>query len=88
MALGFVGQCLSLGRHDGVVQLAHRDDTARPTYLGGRTGARLKELVCRGTVQQLRWEARRPGTYAVPGWLADPHRAAAVEAARAVAPAR
>lgn len=86
VALGFVGQCLSLGRHDGVVQLAHRDDTARPTYLGGRTGARLKELVCRGTVQQLTWEARRPGTYVVPGWVADPHRAAAVEAARVVEP--
>lgn len=85
VTLGFVGQCVSLGRRDGVVQLAHRDDTARPLYLGGRTGARLKELVCRGTVQQLRWEARRPGTYVLPGWVADPHRAAAVEAARAVA---
>ena len=36
VALGFVGQCVSLGRHDGVVQLAHRDDTARPLHLGGR----------------------------------------------------
>lgn len=78
VALGFVGQCLSLGRRDGLVQLAHRDDTARPTYLGGRTGATLKRLVCWGTVEQLAVEARRPGTVVVPGWAADPARAARV----------
>jgi len=78
VALGFVGQCLSLGRRAGLVQLAHRDDTARPTYLGGRTGARLERLVCWGTVEQLAVEARRPGTLVVPGWAADPARAARV----------
>ncbi|MGI3784187.1 MAG: NAD(P)/FAD-dependent oxidoreductase [Janthinobacterium lividum] len=74
--IGFVGQCVSLGRHDGVVQLSHRDDTARRTHLAGRTGATLKELVCRGTVSQLTWEARWPGTSFVPGFLADPTRRA------------
>lgn len=86
--LGFVGQCLSLGRHDGLVQLAHRDDTARAAHVGGRTGARLKELVCRSTVAQLRLEARWPGMVAMPGWVGDPHRAAAVAATRASEPVR
>lgn len=88
VALGFLGQCLSLGRRDGMFQLAHRDDTARRTYLAGRPGARLKELVCWGTVKQLTWEARRPGTYAVPGWAADRSRPARVEARRDAALAR
>ena len=78
--LGFAGQCVSLGRHDAVVQLAHRDDVARRTFLGGRTGATLKELVCRGTIKQLTWEARWPGIYAVPKLAADPGRQARVEA--------
>jgi NADH dehydrogenase len=74
VALGFLGQCLSLGRRAGVFQLAHRDDTARALHLGGGPAARLKEVVCWGTVQQLKIEARRPGTYRVPRWAADPGR--------------
>lgn len=88
LAVGFVGMCLSLGRRDGVVQLAHRDDTARRTHLGGRTGATLKELVCWGTVKQLSWEARRPGTYVVPGWAADGTRKARLAALPRETPVR
>jgi NADH dehydrogenase len=80
LATGFVGQCLSLGRHDGFVQLARRDDTARAGSVGGRPGAWLKELVCWGTVQQLTLEARRPGRYRVPRWAVDPTRSARVQA--------
>ncbi len=85
VAIGFVGQCLSLGRHDGFVQVSHRDDTARTGHLGGWAGARLKEVVCWGTIEQLRLEARRPGTARVPGWLADPTRAARIAEARRTA---
>ena len=74
VALGFVGQCLSLGRRVGLVQFAHRDDTARGLHLGGRAAAVLKEVVCWGTVQQLALEARRPGTFFVPAWAADRSR--------------
>ena len=81
--IGFLGQCLSLGRGDGMFQLAHRDDSARRTALHGRAGARLKELVCRSTVQQLVWEARRPGTSFVPRWVADPTRPAQLAALHA-----
>jgi hypothetical protein len=32
------------------------DGTPRERIISGRWGARLKELVCRFTVQRLRWE--------------------------------
>lgn len=35
------------------------DDRANPLYLGGRPGAKLKEIVCRATIKQLVNEARR-----------------------------
>jgi NADH dehydrogenase len=84
--IGFTGQCVSLGRHDAVVQLARRDDTARRTFVGGSAGARLKELVCWSTVKQLTWEARRPGTASVPSWVVDRTRGARIEQARRTAP--
>ncbi|MFF1879240.1 NAD(P)/FAD-dependent oxidoreductase [Leifsonia sp. NPDC058230] len=62
IALGFAGQCISLGRRSGIFQFAHRDDTATRFALGGRAGAGLKQLVCWGTVKQLTDEARKPGS--------------------------
>ena len=59
----FTGQCISLGRGGGLVQLAHLDDTVMPLYLGGRTAAKIKEAVCKGTVTFLQREARKPGSY-------------------------
>ena len=59
----FTGQCISLGRNGGLVQLAHLDDTVMPLYLGGRTAAKIKEAVCKGTVSFLQREARKPGSY-------------------------
>ena len=58
----FTGQCISLGRGAGIVQLARRDDTALPLYLGGRAAAAVKEAVCKYTVGTLRKEARMPGS--------------------------
>ena len=34
----FTGQCISLGRNAGTIQLAHTDDTAVAVYIGGRAG--------------------------------------------------
>jgi NADH dehydrogenase FAD-containing subunit len=59
----FTGQCISLGREGGLVQLAHLDDTVMPLYLGGRAAAKVKEAVCKGTVTFLQREARKPGSY-------------------------
>ncbi|MET9253977.1 FAD-dependent oxidoreductase [Streptomyces sp. NPDC003717] len=61
VSVGFVAQCLSLGRHAGVFQLTHKDDTVRAVSVGGRTGAGLKEFICRGIPWQLAYEARKPG---------------------------
>jgi hypothetical protein len=44
-------------------QFAHKDDTAKRLHLGGRTGAKVKELVCKLTVKQLVNEARKPGSH-------------------------
>ncbi|MBT2450185.1 FAD-dependent oxidoreductase [Streptomyces sp. ISL-43] len=61
----FAGQCVSLGRRAGIFQFAHRDDVALWFHIDGRPGARLKELVCGGTVKHLADEARKSGSYSL-----------------------
>ena len=91
VTVGFVGQCLSLGRGAGLFQFSRRDDVPVRVFLGGRLGARagawLKELVCVSTVKGLTWEARRPGIMRYPSFVGDPHRRESV-AARAAATGR
>lgn len=58
-----VGQCISLGRHAGTIQMSHFNDEALPLHLGGRLAATIKESVCKGTVSFLAKEARKPGSY-------------------------
>ncbi|WP_229074770.1 NAD(P)/FAD-dependent oxidoreductase [Actinoplanes sp. DH11] len=53
VSLYFAGQCLSLGRRSGLVQMSGLNDGARGWYLRGGAAARVKEFVCRGTVSQL-----------------------------------
>jgi len=73
----FTGQCISLGRKAGTIQLAHLDDRVMPLYISGRTAASIKEAVCKGTISFLRKEARKPGSYI---WLKGGKRAAHVAA--------
>ncbi|UXA17149.1 NAD(P)/FAD-dependent oxidoreductase [Mycobacterium sp. SMC-4] len=56
-------QCISVGRRGGTLQIQRKDDTPLPLYLGGRTGAFIKEQVCRFTLKWLTAEAERPGSY-------------------------
>ncbi|GAB3160207.1 FAD-dependent oxidoreductase [Micromonospora sonneratiae] len=70
--VGFAGQCLSLGRRAGIFQFAHRNDTAMRLYLGGRPAAKLKEFVVKHTVEQLAYEARKPGSRSL--WFKDDQR--------------
>ena len=70
----FTGECISLGRGAGIIQLSRRDDRALPLYLGGRAAATVKEAVCRSTVATLRREARKPGSVF---WLKGGRRGAA-----------
>lgn len=58
-----VGQCISLGRHAGTIQMSHFNDVVMPMHLGGRLAATIKEQVCKGTVSFLTKEARKPGSY-------------------------
>jgi NADH dehydrogenase len=64
--LSFPAMCISLGRRAGIFQFAHKDDTAMRLYLGGRTGAKLKELSCKASVKHLANEARKPGSHTWP----------------------
>ncbi|MCE5288331.1 MAG: FAD-dependent oxidoreductase [Nocardiaceae bacterium] len=49
-SLGYLGQCVSLGRHAGILQLSHRDETAVGFAFKRGTAAKIKESICRGTV--------------------------------------
>jgi NADH dehydrogenase len=83
MSQAMNGQCISIGRRLGTVQLSHTDDTPRRLYIGGRTGAFVKEQVCRATLTFLRKEAREPGSYF---WLKDRTRARRLADAAVTAP--
>ncbi|PYF98312.1 NADH dehydrogenase, FAD-containing subunit [Georgenia satyanarayanai] len=69
------GQCLSLGRRSGVLQLARRDDTAIAAHVGGRLGAWFKKTITAGNVASLRMTARLPGLLGVVTTVQDPRRA-------------
>ncbi|MBD0422755.1 FAD-dependent oxidoreductase [Streptomyces sp. TRM S81-3] len=64
--LSFPAMCVSLGRGAAVFQLAHKDDTAMRLYVGGRAGAKLKEISCNFSVKHLTDEARKPGSHSWP----------------------
>ncbi|MET8849844.1 FAD-dependent oxidoreductase [Amycolatopsis sp. NPDC004625] len=54
--IGYTAQCISLGRHDAIVQWVTPDDRPKPSALTGRTAARLKEFICRSAA----WSVRHP----------------------------
>ncbi|MFK0258545.1 NAD(P)/FAD-dependent oxidoreductase [Streptomyces sp. NPDC090445] len=64
--LSFPAMCISLGRSAAVFQLARKDDTAMRLYVGGRAGAKLKELSCSLSVKHLANEAGKPGAHSWP----------------------
>jgi NADH dehydrogenase len=76
----YAGQCISLGRRDGLFQLVHDDDSPRERVATGRLGAWLQERVCRDALLSVRLTRRWPGFYRWPAGRAA--------AARGVAPAR
>lgn len=49
-------RCISLGRHDGIVQFVRPDDTPRGRFLSGRPAAWVKELICRFVLMSIRME--------------------------------
>lgn len=55
VAIRYIWQNISLGRHDGVTQFTRSDDTPAGPILTGRTSARFKELISRTAL----WLAKR-----------------------------
>ncbi|MFC7448704.1 NAD(P)/FAD-dependent oxidoreductase [Rhodococcus daqingensis] len=62
LSLGFVGQCISLGRRRGAFQPTRADDSPAWPAITGRVGALVKEQVCATTVQFMTKQATR-GAY-------------------------
>jgi NADH:ubiquinone reductase (H+-translocating) len=54
--IGYTAQCISLGRHDGIVQWVTPDDLAKPSAVTGKTAARLKEMICKAAA----WSVSHP----------------------------
>ncbi|MCM4080258.1 NAD(P)/FAD-dependent oxidoreductase [Paractinoplanes hotanensis] len=48
LPLRYYGQCISLGRRDGILQITTADDEPTSTVVTGRRAARIKEWVCSG----------------------------------------
>jgi NADH:quinone reductase (non-electrogenic) len=58
---GYVIRCISLGRHDGLIQRVKADDTPTEQVITGRAGAQIKELICKQAVWQITAERWLPG---------------------------
>ncbi|MFD6162324.1 NAD(P)/FAD-dependent oxidoreductase [Nocardia sp. NPDC060256] len=52
VAIRYIWQNISLGRHDGVTQFTHADDSPAGPALTGRGSARFKELISRTALRQ------------------------------------
>lgn len=49
LRFGFVARCISLGRHDGLIQFVDHQDRPLERIVTGRAGALVKEMICRMT---------------------------------------
>ncbi|MFE7274710.1 NAD(P)/FAD-dependent oxidoreductase [Streptomyces sp. NPDC057623] len=67
----FAGQCLSLGRNEGVTQFSYPNDKVNALRISGRTGARVKEMACRFTLDKLVSGARKASSRAAHGDTTD-----------------
>lgn len=86
---GLFAQCVSLGRRAGIYQFANRSDIAVGLHIDDGLGARLKELVCKGTLKHMADEAREPGSFRlhrIPGGVAKRQRMLRADRADALAP--
>jgi NADH dehydrogenase len=54
--IGYLGQCISLGRRDAIVQWVTPDDQPKPSAVTGKTAARIKEMICRSAA----WSVSHP----------------------------
>jgi NADH dehydrogenase len=66
LSVGYLVQCISLGRRRGYIQVVRADDSPRPLHLGGRLAATVKESICAMVLEAPRKERTKPGSYASP----------------------
>ncbi|MEV6361860.1 NAD(P)/FAD-dependent oxidoreductase [Nocardia asteroides] len=57
-SIGYVSQCISLGRRDAIMQRVTHADQPTSTVLTGRLAARVKEMICAGAA----WGVGHPTT--------------------------
>lgn len=76
LSIGFLIQCYSLGRNDGLIQLVSAADVPRPLRLTGGLAATVKESICKLVVTGPTKEGSKPNTYWTPKGP-SPHRIAA-----------
>ncbi|MFE7799506.1 NAD(P)/FAD-dependent oxidoreductase [Nocardia sp. NPDC057440] len=55
-SIGYTAQCISLGRHDAIIQWVTPDDQPKPSALTGRRAAQLKEFICKSAA----WSISHP----------------------------
>jgi len=66
VSIGFIAQCISLGRKHGYIQFVRADDSPRAFHLGGKLGATFKESICKMVVTAPKKESVKPGAYSWP----------------------
>jgi NADH dehydrogenase FAD-containing subunit len=66
ISIGYIVQCLSLGRKNGYIQLLAADDRPRGLHVGGALGARIKEAIVRMAVSGPLKERSKPRSYWAP----------------------
>jgi hypothetical protein len=84
LRMRYVWQNISLGRLDGLTQFVRTDDRSVEFVLTGRTAARFKEIITRGTIQVM----HNPGPYAPAGRCPRRSTPASRESAAKSKPAR
>ncbi|MCX5096551.1 FAD-dependent oxidoreductase [Streptomyces sp. NBC_00365] len=67
----FAGQCLSLGRKEGVTQFSYPNDKVNALRISGRPGAGVKEIACVFTLNKLVSGARKASSRASHGDSTD-----------------
>ncbi len=66
LSVGYVVQCVGLGRKQGYIQIVKADDTPRRLHIGGRAGGAIKNRVCTLVVDAPAKESSQPGAYRWP----------------------
>ena len=65
-SFAFAGRSLSLGRKNGLIQVAGADDVPKESIITGRLAALIKEFICRYTVWSIKLEQKELFAYTWP----------------------